>query len=73
MSSLKNLNEQSHDVEDDININMDITDDDELLNSYITEGEILKCIKSLKNNKSSANDKIINEYINSTTDMMLPA
>ena len=44
----KNLNEQSHDVEDDFNINIDITDDDELLNSYITEGEILKCIKLLK-------------------------
>ena len=35
------LNEQSHDV----NINIDITDDDELLHSYLTEGEILKCLK----------------------------
>ena len=42
----KNLNEQSPDVEDDLNI--DITDDEELLNSYITEGESLKCIKLLK-------------------------
>ena len=66
------LNEQDHDVKDDIHINTDITDDDKLLNSYITEGETLKCTKLLKINKSSANDRIINEYIKSTTDMMLP-
>ena len=55
-----------------MHINIDTTDDDEILNSYITEGEILKCIKLLKNNKSSANDRIINEYIKSTADTMLP-
>ena len=44
----------------------------ELLNSSITEGEILKCINSLKNNKSSANDRIINEYLKTTANMMLP-
>ena len=38
----KNLNEQGHETDDDVNINIDTTDDDELLNSYITEGEILK-------------------------------
>ena len=68
----KNLNEQCNDGNDDVNINIDISDDDELLNSYITEGEIKKCIKSLKNNKSSANDRIINEYIKNTSDIMLP-
>ena len=68
----KNLNEQSHEADDDVHINIDKTDDDEILNSYITEGEILKCIKLLKNNKSSANDRIINEYIKSTADTMLP-
>ena len=68
----KNLNEQGHDANDDVNINIDTTDDEELLNSFITEAEILKCIKQLKNNKSSANDKIINEYIKNTTDIMFP-
>ena len=68
----KNLNEQGQDANDDLNINIDTTDDEELLNSFITEAEILKCIKQLKNNKSSVNDKIINEYIKNTTDIMLP-
>ena len=34
-----------------------ITDDDEILNSWITEAEILKCIRSLKNNKCSGTTK----------------
>ena len=42
------------------------------IHHYITEGEILKCIKLLKNDKSSANDRIINEYIKCTTEIMLP-
>ena len=66
----KNLNEQCNDGSDDVNINIDISDDDELLNSYITKGEIKKCIKSLKNNKSSANDRIINEYIKNTSELL---
>ena len=53
-------------------LNSDISDDEELLNLSITEGEILACIKTLKNNKSSANDRIINEYIKSTADILLP-
>ena len=32
-------------------IKIDITDDDEILNSWITEAEILICIRSLQNNK----------------------
>ena len=51
---------------------IDITDDDKFLNSSITEGEILKCIKALKNNKCSANDRILNEYIKNSADVMLP-
>ena len=67
----KNLNEQNeHSVNEDLNF--DTNDDDDILNSFITEGEILKCIKSLKNNKSSSNDKIINEYIKYTSHIMLP-
>ena len=48
-----NLIEQSHEADDDVHINIDITEKDELLNSYILEGEILKCIKLLKNRKKS--------------------
>lgn len=70
----KNINDQ--DPNDDENFlgefNVDITDDEELLNSFITEGEIMKCIKSLKHNKSSGNDNILNEYIKSTAEILLP-
>ena len=60
-----NINNDGNDTQETINI--DITDDDEILNSSITEGEIIKCIKSLKNDKSSANDRIINKYIKNST------
>ena len=46
--------------------NVDILDDKELLNSF------MKCIKSLKNNKSSGNDNILNECIKSTAEILLP-
>lgn len=72
MSFLKNLNELTAEDEQEHTFNIDISDDDEILNSSITQGEILKCIKMLKNNKSSANDDIINEHIKYTSNMMLP-
>ena len=43
-----------------------------MLNSPITENEINKCIRIIKTNKSSSNDKIINEYLKYTADIMLP-
>ena len=49
-----------------------IDDDNEILNSPITDCEISKCIKSLKNNKACGNDDIINEYIKSTAHIMMP-
>ena len=42
------------------------------MNSPITDGEILKCIKSLKYNKACGNDEIINEYIKTTSNMFMP-
>ena len=51
--------------------NIDTTDDDEILNSSITESEILKCLKLLKNNKCSANDSILNEYLKYSSGKML--
>ena len=47
-------------------------DDEEVLNSSITDCEILKCIKSLKNNKACSKDQIINEYIKIIFEIMLP-
>ena len=66
------LNEQNENINMPQDLNIDLTNDDELLNSPITEGEIRKCIKTLKNNKSSSNDKIINEFLKYTVDTMLP-
>ena len=70
----KDLNEQPDTEHDfcDNNIEFSIDDNDEILNSPITDSEILKCIKLLKNNKACANDDIINEYIKSTAHIMLP-
>ena len=68
----KNLNEQNEREDMSPNVNIDLNDEDELLNSPITENEILKCIRWLKNNKSSSNDKIINEYLKCTADIMVP-
>ena len=70
----KDLNKQpetDNDYSGD-NIEISVNDDDEILNSPISDGEILKCIKLLKNNKACANDDIINEYIKSTSHIMLP-
>ena len=73
MSFFKNLNEQTAEDEQEHTFNIDISDDDdEILNSSITEGETLKCMKMLKNNKSPANDDIINEHIKYTSNIMLP-
>ena len=60
-----------HTDEAAINIHVD-EEGDETLNSYITENEILKCIKSLKNNKACSNGRIINEnpHADRTTNYM---
>ena len=69
----KNLNDNTGMQDDDANFsNIDTSDDDEILNSYITESEILKCLKLLKNNKCSANDSILNEYLKYSSGKMLP-
>ena len=55
---------------EDILPNMDSTNDE--LNSPITGEEIKRCITKMNNNKSPGNDYIINEYITSTCDIVLP-
>ena len=49
----------------DVNVNVDI-------NVCITEDEIMKCVKSLKRNRSTVDDAIANEYILSTIAVMMP-
>jgi hypothetical protein len=43
----------------------------EVINTYISQEEILSCIKKLKNNKVSGEDPIVNEYIKSTSGLFL--
>ena len=43
-----------------------------ILNDYITQDEIKRCIRNLKNNKCCSDDGIKNEYIKSTQLIMLP-
>lgn len=60
---------------DEDDIPLILPDDDELneiINDKITENEILKCIKNLKNSKSPGDDLIINEYIKSTSQLLMP-
>ena len=62
----------SENSEDDQEVHIDLNNENEILNSQITGQEILNCIKNLKNNKSFGNDVILNEYIKSTANQMLP-
>ena len=43
----------------------------ERINRNITQNEIFKCIKNLKNNKACGDDCIINEYIKSTSNQFI--
>ncbi|MCG7875153.1 MAG: reverse transcriptase family protein [Candidatus Thiodiazotropha endolucinida] len=71
----KNLNanttEDTDPTMENFNVHID-EDTDDILNCYITENEIIKCIQCLKNNKACSNDRIINEYLKHTTDIMTP-
>ena len=44
----------------------------DLLNSEITEDEVIKAIKNLKNSKASGLDDIVNEYLKTTVTKCLP-
>ena len=70
----KNLNDA-----DDENIGLDDFDFEnvpenvqDILNCPITEDEIQKVVSSLKNNKASGSDNILNEYIKNTIDDLMP-
>lgn len=67
----KDINSTEHDdaglEEHDAN-NLDLN----ILNSAITEDEILNCIRKLKNGKCSGTDEIINEYIKVSSQHFLP-
>jgi hypothetical protein len=68
----KDLKTNKSDRDAYININIiDVDSNNEMLNDKISAEEITKAVKISKNNKSSADDLIINEYISSCLDCML--
>ena len=70
----KNLNELPEN-EKDQEIGFDSVDRENvhnILNSPITEEEILRVVKNLKSNKASGYDDIVNEHIKSTINIFLP-
>ena len=58
--------------DEDIEINYGLSDNDEILNITITQSEIEKCVKNLKDNKAHTNDNILNEHIKNTISTMSP-
>jgi hypothetical protein len=70
----KNQNE-TPDGDDEVDIDFDKIPPENInniLNSPITEDEILCAVKNLKNNKASGCDNIVNEHIKHTIHMMMP-
>ena len=68
----REINSTAQGNSDSEEVHININDDTEILNSRISAEEITKCIKNLKNNKSFAHDKILNEYLKTTLNQMLP-
>ena len=66
---LKDVN-SSQDTTPQPDFNTD-SDSNSILNIPISQEEILSVVKSLKNNKASGPDKILNEYIKQTIDCMI--
>jgi hypothetical protein len=70
----KNIN-SNEENSDDITQELDLTEINRIneeINSEITQDEIIKTIRTLKNGKSPGNDHILNEHIKSTAQIMVP-
>ena len=66
----KNLNkapDEQENFDTDLLDNVNIGPLKEEINFSITQEEILRCIKKLKNNKACREDYVVNEYIKSTS------
>ncbi len=58
-------------VEENDPVTNDVDLDDNILNEPITEDEIIKASKKLKNSKSPGSDNVINEYIKASMPIMI--
>ena len=72
MNILKTLNQNDSSHSQDELDDLDFQNEEDLLNSKITESEVLTAISTLKNGKSPGEDRILNEYIKTTKTMFLP-
>ena len=63
---------QQENFDTDLLDNVNIGPLNEEINFSITQEEILRCIKKLKNNKACGEDYVVNEYIKSTSELFLP-
>ena len=69
----KDLNTKGPDEQQSTTLQNELPNDSNVhINGYISQNEILKCIKNLKNNKACGEDEIINEYIKSPSIRFIP-
>jgi hypothetical protein len=67
----KDLNTKGSDEQQSTTLQNELPNDSNVhINGYISQNEIFKCIKNLKNNKACGEDEIINEYIKSTSGIL---
>ena len=72
MIFFKDLNTKGSDEQQSTTLQNELPNDSNVhINGYISQNEIFKCMKNLKNNKACGEDEIINEYIKSTSNRFI--
>ena len=68
----QNVDEEEPQINNEMNHSSDFNRLNEEINVEITEEEIYRAIKNLKNNKSSGPDNVLNEHLKYTAKKMMP-
>ena len=72
MICFKDLNTKGPDEQQSTTLQNELPNDSNVhINGHISQNEIFKCIKKLKNIKSCGEDEIINGYIKSTSNRFI--